>query len=120
LVFSLAVGGAGHGWNSAWPFGLLSLVLFPLAFYRLANAERLRWEGSLFLLVIAGVLDLALFVATRSEGISYFHKVERGAWLWVGLWSLWQLAILRAAAVGLAVARHSAPVNTAGAPGSDA
>lgn len=97
FLFSLGLAGAGHGWSSAWPFGSLSIALFPLAFYNWVNYQVSSREGSVVMLVIAGLLNAALFFLAYSEGLSYFEKVLVPAWIWIAFWSTWQLVVLRTA-----------------------
>jgi hypothetical protein len=109
-IVSIMLGGAGHGWVSAWPFGLLSLVLFPVALARLRRfrSASIAMTAALF---IAGVgLDIALYSATLSEGVGYFRHVQADAIPWLVLWCTWQLAalatvVLSAAARGPQAAR---------------
>jgi hypothetical protein len=97
LLWAILLGGAGHGWVSAFLFGALSLVLFPLAFYNWFNFKLSSRKGSINMLLVAAVLDVALFFATRSEGMAHFNRVASAAWSWIGYWSIWQLVVLRTA-----------------------
>ena len=91
---SVMLGGAGHGWVSAWPFGLLSLVLFPVALARLRRFRSVSVSVSVALSTAAVGLDIALYEATLSEGVGYFRHVQTEAIPWLILWSSWQLAAL--------------------------
>jgi hypothetical protein len=96
-LMSMIVGGLGHGWTAAWPFGLLSLVLFPVAFYGLAAYRKSSGPFTLVMLGIALVLDIALGLVTFDQGLSYFSRAGVDAWYWIGLWSVWQLAVIATA-----------------------
>lgn len=93
---SVLIAGAGHGWDSALPFGLLALVLTPLAFYRLAHARTPAAQPVKGLLAAAVILNTMLLVSTLSEGVHYFVKVLPMAALWLVLWFSWQIAALAA------------------------
>ncbi|SDH94038.1 hypothetical protein [Variovorax sp. OV700] len=102
---ALVLGGMGEGWTAAWPFGFMALILFPAAFYSLANHKRWPRFGSLGMLGLGVVLDLALYSMTVSQGIKFFEREASAGWAWIGLWSVWQIAFLAAAC--LAPARPS-------------
>ncbi|MFZ5528720.1 MAG: hypothetical protein ACOZE7_18855 [Pseudomonadota bacterium] len=91
---ALILAGAGHGWCSASIFGLLSLVLSPLAFARLGLGRNAQALTSRDLLLMAGLLDLFLLLLTLYEGTGYFMRVWRDALIWLVLWSAWQWATL--------------------------
>jgi hypothetical protein len=99
-LMSLVVGGAGHGWTAAWPFGLLSLALFPAAFYGVAAYRKSSGVFVPLILGVALVLDIALGLVTFYQGLSYFFRAGVAAWQWIGLWSMWQLAVLATAFLG--------------------
>lgn len=90
----LGVGGAGHGWTSAWFFGLLSLVLCPLAFYRLGNYKFVSARVNYIFLASAIALDLLLWGMTIFGGVEYFYKMIVPALFWIVLWSVWQFAVM--------------------------
>ena len=90
----LVVAGAGHGWSSALPFGLLSIALSPIAFYRLAKARSAPRKNSFKILVLASFLDMLLIWSTLSEGLNYLNKVLAFSIIWLALWMSWQLAAL--------------------------
>ena len=105
-LVSLVVGGAGHGWTSAWPFGLMSLILFPLAFYGLANYKKSSGVVTTMMLALALTLDVGLYVVTADQGLSYFVRAGSGAWLWIGIWSVWQIAVVATACLAPAAQSH--------------
>ncbi|AMM23764.1 hypothetical protein AX767_04945 [Variovorax sp. PAMC 28711] len=73
------------------------MALFPLAFCNLANRKKWARAGSLFMLVVALGLDLALYAATISQGVRFFQRELAAGWAWIGLWSVWQIAFLATA-----------------------
>lgn len=93
-LLSVGIAGAGHGWVSALPFGLLAIVLYPVSFSRLRRFREGSVLGSCIMLAVALVLDILLFMFSLSEGGGYFLKVLGGAILWLVLWSGWQLAAI--------------------------
>lgn len=88
-LLSIAVAGGGHGWNSAWPFGLASLMLYPLA---LLSGER---RQSLTLAAIALALDIGLLAMSWREGFGYIAPVWPLAVAWLALWFGWQALVWR-------------------------
>jgi hypothetical protein len=91
---SVVVGGAGHGWVSAWPFGLLAILTTPLTTIawarRMTNGKHL----AAIALVVALLSDVLLFIATLNEGTGYFLRVLSGAMLWMVAWISWQVLAL--------------------------
>lgn len=87
LFLAFINSGAGHGWISALPISMLGLPLIVSGFH---SAATWRQPGkdkvaviSLGLLVL---LDIALIVATESEGVLYFQHAGGGGQLWLALW----------------------------------
>lgn len=93
-LLSVAVAGGGHGWNSAFPFGLCALLLYPLAFVG-AQAPDTRRGLNSALLVAAGALDAWLAVRSLQEGLHYVVPVWPFALVWLVLWFGWQWLVLR-------------------------
>ena len=87
------IAGGGHGWVSPLWFSLAGFLLHPLAFVTFSNSERLR-VLQLPGLLLALVLDCLLYVFTMDEGVQYFHRVSWGAYVWLALWSIWQIALV--------------------------
>jgi len=95
---SLAMAGAGHGWNSA-TLSSTGVILLPLA-----NVSRLylhhRWGLviAIILLVIAVLLDVWLVMETITEGMSYvertFEAMPQLVMAWIFLWLGWQFMLL--------------------------
>ncbi|MGJ7484658.1 hypothetical protein ACSFA2_05340 [Variovorax sp. LT2P21] len=108
-MYAVLLGGAGHGWTSAWPYGGMSLILFPLAFYNLSNYRKSPPAFSVAMLVVAIVLDLFLYSSTVSQGVLHFERTGSAAWAWIALWSVWQVAF--AAALFLAPTRVAEPAS---------
>ncbi|HEX8673423.1 MAG TPA: hypothetical protein VF710_16120 [Longimicrobium sp.] len=91
-IYSAFLAGAGHGWTSALPFGLASLLLFPLGYRRLAHCRSASSAASWAWFAVAVCLDVALFAMTLAEGSEYFARVWEFAIPWILLWGTWQLA----------------------------
>ncbi len=89
LFLAFVNSGAGHGWISALPISLLGLPLIVAGFH---SAGTWRKDGndklaaiSIGLLVL---LDIALMVATESEGAQYYENTGGSGQLWLALWFL--------------------------------
>ncbi|TKR29661.1 hypothetical protein FCE95_16185 [Luteimonas gilva] len=93
-LLSVAVAGGGHGWNSALPFGLCALLLYPSAFVG-AQTPDTRRELNSALLVAAVALDAWLAVRSLQEGLHYVVPVWPFALAWLALWFGWQGLALR-------------------------
>lgn len=93
-LLSMAVAGGGHGWNSALPFGLCALLLYPLAFVG-AQAPAARRELNSGLLIAAIALDAWLVVRALQEDLHYVVPVWPFALAWLALWFGWQWLVLR-------------------------
>jgi hypothetical protein len=91
---SVVVGGAGHGWVSAWPFGLLAMFTTPLTTIAWARRKTNGKHLAAIALVIALLSDVLLFIATLDEGTGYFLRVLSGAMLWMVAWISWQVLAL--------------------------
>lgn len=94
LFLGMAMTGAGHGWITPFWFSLFGLVLYPATFSRLARYAATSFEANMGLCLFAVFLDYQLYDFTRSEGVRYFHLVGGMAYLWLVLWSLWQIAVV--------------------------
>ena len=92
---SVAVAGAGHGWNSAVPFGLASLALYPLACFGAAAPAQDARALNFALAAVAIALDAGLLARTWSEGFGYFAAVWPFATVWLLLWFGWQALVAR-------------------------
>ena len=100
-ISGVLVGGGGHGWVSAWPFGMVSLFLFPAAFIRLACFRSTSLSTSVLLFAVAALLDAALYMSSMSEGTYYFLRVKSLATQWLILWGTWQFVIVFTLALSL-------------------
>jgi hypothetical protein len=90
----LGLAGAGHGWTSAWPFGLSSLILTPWAFYRLGKFREISQPTSFVLLALALALDALLFGMTLFGNVKYFYRIINPALIWLSVWSVWQIVVV--------------------------
>lgn len=91
---SIIAAGAGHGWVSALPFGLLSLITVPLVTVAWAKRSTLGRKLAVTALGIAVIANVALILATFIEGTEYFYEVFSVAIGWILLWSSWQVLAL--------------------------
>lgn len=97
LFVSFMMTGGGHGWITPLWFSLAGLVLCPAAFLRFAEFDVTRQSTNIALIITAIVLDALLVKLTLDEGLIYFHRVGGMAYIWIALWSLWQvLAVMTA------------------------
>ena len=92
LSLGLIVAGGGHGWLSAFPFGILALFVTPIGFSRLLRFRLTSISGNISFLALAVLLDLLLLLSTKQEGFVYFNKAHGIAIQWLVVWGVWQLA----------------------------
>lgn len=87
LFLAFINSGAGHGWISALPISLLGLPAIVAGFH---SAGTWRQPGKDKLAAIAigllVLLDIALIVATESEGVRYFGHTGAGGQVWLAMW----------------------------------
>jgi hypothetical protein len=106
LYVGMIVGGLGHGWVTPFWFSFLGPLIYPVVVFRLLNI-RDRWLWADFaLLGLAAILDLAVYTNTIEEGVHFFYRVGNAAYIWLGFWSLWQVALLLKVAASGWVGRH--------------
>lgn len=91
-LLSVMAAGGGHGWNSAWPFGFLSTMLYPLTL--VLYAKRGPASDLALLVALAVVLDIIIIVMTVREGVHYLYAVLPIAMTWLAFWLFWQMALL--------------------------
>lgn len=89
LFLAFLNSGGGHGWMAAMPISFLGLPLIVAGFHsagtwRLPGKDKVA-AVSIGLLVL---LDIALIVATESEGVRYFKNTGAGGQVWLGMWLL--------------------------------
>lgn len=94
LSLGIIVAGGGHGWASAFPFGVLALFVTPIGFSRLVRFRLTSISGNISFLALAVLLDLLLLWSTKQEGLVYFNKAHGIATQWLVVWGVWQLAAL--------------------------
>jgi hypothetical protein len=91
----LVVSAAGFGWPPVWPFGLLSLILTPWAFYRLGKFREISQRTNFTLLAIALALDsLLLAITLLFDYVESFYRMIYPALVWLSIWSIWQIAVI--------------------------
>jgi hypothetical protein len=93
LGIAVVVGGAGHGWVTPIWFSIIGAAIYPVVVFRLLGFGD-RWFGAdVGLILVGAILDLAVYTLTMQEGVRYFHRVGEIAYVWIGLWALWQVAL---------------------------
>jgi len=92
LFMGFLMVGGGHGWLSAFPFGVVALFLTPIALQRLLSYRSTSITTNAIWLAVAVLLDLYLLYSTRWEGWVYFNKVREFAIQWLGVWAVWQFS----------------------------
>lgn len=96
-IFSLGLAGGGHGWVVVWPFGVLSVVLFPVSFYNMINYKCIKLIIFLAMGFLAILLNIALLITTRHE--LYIRSLVLPpfalpyVWWWLALWAFWQVPV---------------------------
>ncbi len=107
LGVGLGSGGIGHGWVTPLWFSFLGPVIYPVVIFRLFSFGD-RWLGLDIGLLVAGtLLDLAVYEMTIEEGTHFFFRVGEIAYVWIGMWSLWQLAMLIKVVIGIWKSRQT-------------
>ena len=103
LAFVIA--GGGHGWCSSL-VSAVGLILLPLA--AVAWVRRRR-APAVAAIVLGGLADVALLVATAREGYEYvdriFATIPVLVLCWGVLWFFWQIALLTGLLRGTFVSR---------------
>ena len=107
LWIAFAMTGFGEGWIAPFLFSPALFLLNPFAFVRASGGRAHALAIDILLVVVAVALDVALLAMTRQEGVEYFWRVRPLNWVWLILWSLWQLAIVGKLAIRLAPRAHS-------------
>jgi hypothetical protein len=94
LTAGVMVGGLGHGWVTPLWFSFAGPVICPIVVFRLMSFGD-QWIGfDIAVLVGAVVSDFMIYSMTMEEGVHFFHRMGEFAYVWIGLWSLWQVALL--------------------------
>ena len=91
---TLIVSGAGDGWTSPLPFGLLAIITTPLVTIAWVKRRTGGKQLARFCLVIALAANILLLFATLDEGVRYFINAFPYSIVWVTLWFSWQLLAL--------------------------
>jgi hypothetical protein len=94
LAAGMLVGGLGHGWTTPLWFSFVGPVVCPIVVFRVLSYGD-NWLGLDFgLLVLALVLDFSVYAKTVEEGTHFFFRMGQFAYVWIGLWSIWQVLIV--------------------------
>ena len=107
LWIAFAMTGFGEGWIAPFLFSPVLFLLNPLAFVRASGSRARAFPIEIILVVVAVGLDVALLVMTLREGVEYFWRVSPLNWVWLILWSSWQVAIVGKLAIRFASHAHS-------------
>jgi hypothetical protein len=90
---SLAMSGAGHGWNSA-AISSLSIIGAPAAGFAWSHGRKSGIVIAVLAVALAVFIDVAIWTATQEEGVEYARKVyfQGGSLVpvWASLMALWQ------------------------------
>lgn len=92
-MLALGMTGAGHGWITPFLFSVTLFLLNPIALLRLTAGQTRSITIDVLLIVIALILDGALYVMTVREGAEYFWRVTPFNWVWLVFWSMWQVGV---------------------------
>jgi hypothetical protein len=93
---------AGYCWNYRVA---QSVVLTPFAFAKLASYPVVPISSTAKLLILAVALDLLLALLTWFEWHNSTRIGFSGAFIWISLWSVWQVAALLTLTLSMATAR---------------
>jgi hypothetical protein len=103
---ALLMAGAGHGWVTPFWFSPALFVLAPIAFVRVGGRGKAAPGIEIVLVMVGLALDVALYSAAVAEGVDYFWRVTPFNWVWLALWSGWQVALAGKVASVLMSARR--------------
>ncbi|CAN5532481.1 hypothetical protein BH10PSE14_BH10PSE14_19920 [soil metagenome] len=84
----------GEGWNTPFYYSLVLFILYPIVVLRLFGNTAVVPAAEIVLLAMAFLMDVAIVSATLSEGTQYFWHIEPFNWIWIALWSSWQVGAL--------------------------
>jgi CDP-diglyceride synthetase len=101
LWIALSMTGFGEGWIAPFLFSPILFLLNPFAFVRASGSRARALTIELILIVLAMVLDAALVRMTLREGVDAFWRVSPLNWVWLALWSGWQVAVVGKVAFAL-------------------
>lgn len=96
LIAILAVKSSegGHGWNAAILFGIVAIIMSPVACVLWVKRYTATTNVLIISLIIAVTADVGLFQASWNEGLSAFQRVADHAIPWLMLWMSWQFLLL--------------------------
>jgi hypothetical protein len=110
LAAGMLVGGLGHGWTTPLWFSFVGPVVCPIVVFRALSFGD-KWLGFDFgLLGFAILLDFAVYAKTVEEGVHYFNRVGQFAYVWMGLWSVWQVLLVIKLVAALSMRKRTAEV----------
>ena len=88
------VAGAGHGWVTPFWFSVLGLAIYPLAVFRLLSYGDQYTGVDFGLILIGALLDAGVYAQTIEENFKHFDRLGSFLFVWIGLWALWQVALI--------------------------
>ena len=96
IVFmSVMVGGAGHGWITAFKVGLIAIFTAPLTAVAFQKRGTDTAKHLALAALVFGILgDIVLIIGTLDEGIHYVKRAGELAYLWLFVWLSWQIVAL--------------------------
>ena len=95
LIATLAVmlSEVGYGWNAAILYGMVAIIMSPVACVFWVKRESLSFNVFMISLIIAVTSDIGLFQASFNEGLYAFQRVADQAIPWLMLWLSWQFLL---------------------------
>lgn len=94
IAVAVLLAGGGHGWITPFWISLAGVAIYPVVVFRLSSFWDRRFGIDIGLLLIGAILNIAIYLLTKWEGVQYFYRVGEGAYIWMGLWAVWQLALI--------------------------
>ena len=93
-VLAVKLSEGGHGWNAAILFGIVAIIMSPVACVLWVKRHTVTTNVLIISLIIAITADIGLFQASWNEGLSAFQRVADHAITWLMLWMSWQFLLL--------------------------
>jgi len=93
-VLAVALSEGGYGWNAAILFGMVAMVMSPVASVLWVKRHTVTINVLILSLIVAITADIGLFQAAWEEGLDPFQRVANHAIPWLILWMSWQFLLL--------------------------
>ncbi len=96
LIATLAVtlSKGGYGWNAAILYGMVALIMSPVACILWVKRETVTLNTMVITLIVAITADIGLFQASLNEGLNAFYSSADHIIPWILLWMSWQILLL--------------------------